>query len=662
MSSLLILLWISASSAIKDCTTVSHVFLRNTTRGVEVGVASPHAPFNSTLIDGVYLPPECSPASPGHRSPCNLTSILSKPSPSDSLSLTAYVPANSSLLVLKFTGSSTGQEYNLTDVTVVMTPGGCNPLTIGRSVDPEELDVLCVKGSDVTSLTLDLSSGKPVFKVLDSMRVSGPLYTSFFTASNANCPSVGTIANTVVFLDSFRAVIAAFTTTAPSLFTERNFDFLSSACPGVGQLESYGNAFLLRCSTTSAFTFDPCHQSQHVTNHSLSVPYPCSASGVVAWMYPANNSIVVRFENGTVTQPIVLGSVSEASCVNAKDPQFVYRHANGSVYVVRIQDGRVTTLGTSVCSMPLTSPALCSRLDFTEHEGSFFVGFFDRLTYKMANLSCPGEAPAVVGVAFRPDLSTSFVGPDERRCLCSSQAPTLPPTMTEPLSLSQSPWSPSQSASSFPTTTPPPSHNQTQTQAMLPSIYGLIIVVSLMFLIICCVAVILVVHVRRKYYGKNKSKLCVQQEDSLSAGKTSAIAQPCSSLHSSSSVNNEDLEQGLATSESASTGSDVSPKPEVETGFEPNKSQLHMAGSKSITRSWLPVQPVQNSLHEEPTIEPVQVSSEGPHDMSLETGQCPPSIGVHDVVRQNDDCTRSEDRRNDRASKMEALGTNGAAW
>lgn len=218
-------------------------------------------------------------------------------------------------------------------------------------------------------------------------------------------------------------------------------------------------------------------------------------------MYPANNSVVVRFENGTVTQPIVLGSVSEASCVNAKDPQFVYRHANGSVYVVRIQDGHVTTLGTSVCSMPPSSPALCSGLDFTEHEGSFFVGFFDGLTYKMANLSCPGEAPAVVGVAFRPDLSTSFVGPDERRCLCSPQAPTLPPTMTEPLSLSQSPWSPSQSVSSFPTTTPPPSHNQTQTQAMLPSIYGLIIVVSLMFLIICCVAVILVVHVRRKYYG-----------------------------------------------------------------------------------------------------------------------------------------------------------------
>ena len=138
------------------------------------------------------------------------------------------------------------------------------------------------------------------------------------------------------------------------------------------------------------------------------------------------------------------------------------------------------------------------------------------------------------------------------------------------------------------------------------------------------------------------------------------------SLHSSSSVNNEDLEQGLATSESASTGSDVSPMPEVETGYEPSKSQLHVAGlsdSKTIMRSCSAVQPVQNSEHLlEPTIEPVQVSSEGPHDMSLETGQCPPSIGVHDVVRQNDDCTRSEDRRNDRASKMEALGTNGAAW
>eukprot|EP00731_Ephydatia_muelleri_P028837 Em0020g481a len=126
-------------------------------------------------------------------------------------------------------------------------------------------------------------------------------------------------------------------------------------------------------------------------------------------LWNTNGEDTFSAQNGTVTQPIVLGQRVRSHCVNAKDPQFVYRHGQ------RFQ-------------------SLCSGLDFTEHEGSFFVGFFDGLTYKMANLSCPGEAPAVVGVAFRPDLSTSFVGPDEQRCLCFPQAPTLPPSPSSSLS------------------------------------------------------------------------------------------------------------------------------------------------------------------------------------------------------------------------------------
>ena len=480
---------------------------RNTIAGIEIGVAS-NAHFNNSsafiTIGGVYLPPECIPVAAGHRSLCNITAVFTQPSSSDNL-LTVYVPANSSILAVKFLGDSTGKEWNLTNYTVVRTPGGCNPLTIGRSVDREELDVLCMKGSTVTSLTLGFSNGQPVFSLLDSVIVSGSIYAPFFVASNANCPPIGMIANTVVFLDSIRAVIAAFTTTGPTQFAKSNFDFLGSACPGVGHLDPYGNTFLLRCSATSAFTFDPCHSSQPVINHSISIPYPCSASGVVAWMYTTNNSLVVQFENGTRTQPIVLGDVSEARCVNSKDPRFVYRHVNGSVYVVRIQDGHVTMLGTSVCSGPSSSPALCSGLDFTEHKGSFYVGFFDGLTYKMANLSCPGEAPASMGVPFRPDLSTYFVGPDEQSCLCSPQAPTLPP----PPSLSQSP---SQGTSSFPDTTLSPSSSYSQIQTppvVIIPVYIFLFILFILFIIAIVIAVLILIHQRFCGYVITEKRNCM---------------------------------------------------------------------------------------------------------------------------------------------------------
>lgn len=222
-------------------------------------------------------------------------------------------------------------------------------------------------------------------------------------------------------------------------------------------------------------------------------------------MYTTNNSLVVRFENGTRTQPIILGDVSEARCVNSKDPRFVYRHVNGSVYVVRIQDGHVTMLGTSVCSGPSSSPALCSGLDFTEHKGSFYVGFFDGLTYKMANLSCPGEAPASMGVPFRPDLSTYFVGPDEQSCLCSPQAPTLPP----PPSLSQSP---SQGTSSLPDTTLSPSSSYSQIQTppvVIIPVYIFLFILFILFIIAIVIAVLILIHQRFCGYVITEKRNCM---------------------------------------------------------------------------------------------------------------------------------------------------------
>ena len=368
-----------------------------------------------TLVAGVYLPAEC-----GYHSRCNVTAI--RPEVTQDELLNVYVPAVGSLVVLTYSYNNTGLGWNLTNSTVLPMPGACSPLTIGLGAGPE-LDIICVSGSAVYSLVLTLSDWR--ITTLDSMVASGSIYASLLIASNANCPLVGSVANTVVFLDSTSVVITAFAATAPNVFTRLKYGFISSACPLVGGLEYYGSGFLLRCSAASAFTFDPCHQSlRPVTNYSGSVPYPCSSWGVVAWMSPANNTMFVAYQNGTVTTSIAIGHVSEASCVNPRDPYFVYRNVNGSVYAVRIQDGSVTTLGTSWCSWPASSPVPCSGLDFTEQEGSFLVGFIDGSVYKVVNLSCPSGPPTVVGLPFLPDLSTSFVGPDQQSCSCFPLVPT----------------------------------------------------------------------------------------------------------------------------------------------------------------------------------------------------------------------------------------------
>eukprot|EP00731_Ephydatia_muelleri_P028807 Em0020g451a len=426
-----------------NCSVLHHVFIQNGTHGIVVAIAAGttagrNSNAASRAVPGVQLPAECGPPTYAQ---CNTTVVYYYPGDGN---LTLLIPVVGGVLILTYYyDPGAGWSPTPTEPCVLKVLGNCNPIAVGHIQD-STLSVLCLdlspSGSHFGTLLLTLD---PTDACQSSLAEIGTYNLDWLPSlSNpvlvqvlANCPQLSVVTAVVVFADGNGVYMASMSQTAPQPFLKVSLS--GETCPTTGpSLEYYGeDTFLLRCSAGEALTFDPCHQAlPHVTNHSLSVPYPCSASGVVAWMYPANNSIVVRFENGTVTQPIVLGSVSEASCVNAKDPQFVYRHANGSVYVVRIQDGHVTTLGTSVCSMPPSSPALCSGLDFTEHEGSFFVGFFDGLTYKMANLSCPGEAPAVVGVAFRPDLSTSFVGPDEQRCLCFPQAPTLPPSPSSSLS------------------------------------------------------------------------------------------------------------------------------------------------------------------------------------------------------------------------------------
>ena len=429
-----------------SCSSIHHVFVHNTTEGLNVHVTSPGIDTFPLLVPDVRLPAECKAA--GHRSNCNATAVRYREGPKELLSV--YVPARGSLVVLDYEYTAT--LWNLTRVSLVPTPQSCNPLTVAQSAgSSHELGVLCVSDSAVTSLVLTVGSGEPTFTTLDSMATSGPIYAPLYVPSNAYCPVVGTVADTALFLDRTHAFVAAFTAAAPNVFTGMPFEFLSSACPSSGHLECYGStshgsAVLLRCSAGSAFTFDPCRRPlRPVANHSVSVPYPCSTWGVVAWMFP-NHSMVAIFENGTATPPITVEGVSEARCVNSKDPHFVYRHWNGSVYAVRIQDGGVTTLGTSGCSWSVSSPVLCPGLDFSEHEGSFLVGFIDGRMYKVVNLSCPNGPHEVVGLPFPPDLSTSFVGPpNQHTCPCSPKAaisssfPQPPSQLPSPDASSSSP-------------------------------------------------------------------------------------------------------------------------------------------------------------------------------------------------------------------------------
>ena len=416
-----------------NCSVLHHVFVQNGTRGIDVTIVTSLAAGRnsntSTRVPGVHLPSECGSAN----AQCNTTVVH----PEDG-NLTLLIPVVGGVLILTYwydPGSGWSPAPSEPLGFVLEVPGNCNPVAVGYIQD-STLSVLCLNlsplGIQFRTLLLTLDAADPRRSSLAEIGVYDGrpqpwLSNILLIQVLANCPLLSMVTAVVAFVHGEDVIMAAISQTAPQPFSKVTL-LLGDMCPGP-LLEYYGgDTFLLRCSAGEALTFDPCHQpGLRVANHSVSIPYPCSTWDVVAWMYTTNNSLVVRFENGTRTQPIILGDVSEARCVNSKDPRFVYRHVNGSVYVVRIQDGHVTMLGTSVCSGPSSSPALCSGLDFTEHKGSFYVGFFDGLTYKMANLSCPGEAPASMGVPFRPDLSTYFVGPDEQSCLCSPQAPTLPP-------------------------------------------------------------------------------------------------------------------------------------------------------------------------------------------------------------------------------------------
>ena len=421
----------------EHCSVLYHVFVQNGTDGIHVALTSnttTNHGNNSIMIPGVQLPSECGTA----YAQCNITAVHL-----DGGNLTVFIPVGGGVLAVSYSYSA-GWSPIPAEFCIIEVQESCNPVAMGYIEGPT-LSVLCLHLTPYESffVTAELT--------LDTADICQSLFTEIGTYSRmappslsnpilvndlANCPVLSTVSTVMALVDGTNVIVASMNPTAPQIFFD--FHLLGDVCPTVPHLEYYGgDVLLLRCSAASAFTFDPCHQSlQPVTNYSVSVPYPCSSWGVVAWMSPANNTVFFAYQNGTVTAPIAIGRVSEARCVNPRDPYFVYRNVNGSVYTVRIQDGSVTTLGTSWCSWPASSPVPCYGLDFTEQEGSFLVGFIDGSVYKVANLSCPSGPPTVVGLPFLPNLSTSFVGPDHQSCPCFPLAPTNgPPTSSLPLTL-----------------------------------------------------------------------------------------------------------------------------------------------------------------------------------------------------------------------------------